>query len=142
MGDAAEKLSGSTPPNTPPGLIPWKPGQSGNPAGRPKGGIGLATYIREHTLEGRELVDFLLEVVRTGGEDFKGRDRLTAVEMLMDRAFGKVLPVNPEPSDKLKPVLDLDKFTEKELEFLESVRLGLVAISDRIRGAETQADVQ
>ena len=38
-------------------LSPWKPGQSGNPSGRPKGTRGLAGYVLESTRGGKELVD-------------------------------------------------------------------------------------
>ena len=37
-------------------LSPWKPGQSGNPSGRPKGTRDLAGYVLESTGGGRELV--------------------------------------------------------------------------------------
>ncbi len=38
-------------------LSPWKPGQSGNPSGRPKGTRDLAGYVLETTDGGKELVD-------------------------------------------------------------------------------------
>ena len=38
-------------------LTPWKPGQSGNPSGRPKGTRDLADYVLETTDSGKELVD-------------------------------------------------------------------------------------
>ncbi len=37
----------------------WKPGQSGNPSGRPRGTRDLADYVLETTDDGRELVDAL-----------------------------------------------------------------------------------
>jgi hypothetical protein len=40
-------------------LSPWKPGQSGNPSGRPKGTRDLAGYVLETTDGGKELVDAL-----------------------------------------------------------------------------------
>ena len=40
-------------------LSPWKPGQSGNPSGRPKGTRDLAGYVFESTDGGKELVDAL-----------------------------------------------------------------------------------
>ena len=45
-------------------LSPWKPGQSGNPSGRPKGTRDLAGYVLETTDGGKELVDSLLSIAR------------------------------------------------------------------------------
>jgi hypothetical protein len=42
---------------------PFKPGQSGNRSGRPKGAAGLARYLRLQTRNGKEGADFLREVV-------------------------------------------------------------------------------
>ena|GEM_PF-5483654 len=43
--------------NTDYNLAPWKPGQRGNPSGRPKGTRDLAGYVLETTNGGKELVD-------------------------------------------------------------------------------------
>ena len=45
-------------------LSPWKPGQSGNPSGRPKGTRDLAGYVLETTDGGKELVDALVSIAR------------------------------------------------------------------------------
>ena len=45
-------------------LRAWKPGQSGNPSGRPKGTRDLAGYVLETTDGGKELVDSLLSIAR------------------------------------------------------------------------------
>ena len=45
-------------------LSPWKPGQSGNPSGRPKGTRDLAGYVLESAGSGRELVNALLSIAR------------------------------------------------------------------------------
>lgn len=82
----------------------WKRGESGNPGGRPK---GLAQMVRSKTKNGKELVEFMLNVMRgmilntrtftdkEGNEHSveEGpliRDRIAAVEWLADRGFGKV----------------------------------------------------
>ena len=120
--------------SVPPGLIPWKPGcPSPNPGGRPK---GLATYIREQSLDGRELADFLLNVVRTGGRFSKMADRIKACEILLNRGFGLQPVIDGDKT--LKPILDTSKLTQEELDFIENVRLGFAALVERVRGRETQ----
>lgn len=133
MGEAAKASENRA---VPVGLIPWKPGQSGNPGGRPK---GLASYIRESTLDGRELADFLMEVMRGQTMYSKVTDRLKACEMLMDRAFGKQFAPEPGNDKNLKPILPLSKLTAEELLFLENVRAVLSAIGRRI-GEEESAE--
>lgn len=67
---------------------PWlfKPGQTGNPGGRPK---GLAELVRRETKDGAELVRFMLGVLR--GRKQPLRYRLEAAAWLADRGFGKAL---------------------------------------------------
>ena len=45
-------------------LSPWRPGQSGNPSGRPRGTRDLADYVLETTDGGKELVDALVSIAR------------------------------------------------------------------------------
>jgi len=45
-------------------LSPWKPGQSGNPSGRPRGTRDLSGYVLEVTGGGKELVDALICIAR------------------------------------------------------------------------------
>lgn len=116
MGEAAEKPSGNTRGNTG-NLIPWKPGQSGNPNGRPKDSDRLAAYIRESTKSGREIADFMMGVMRGTDKLFmKGQDRIKAAEWLADRGFGKAKEVATitEPF----PISDL---TDEELIVLQRV---------------------
>lgn len=117
----------------------WKPGDpSPNPGGRPK---GLASYIREQTLDGRELADFLMGVMRGKDKLFcKMSDRLRACELLLDRAFGKQPVI--EGDKNIKPVLNLAELTEQELQFLENVRLGLLAIHQRVGSGASEAQPQ
>lgn len=64
----------------------WKPGQSGNPMGRPPRPLDLAALAREHTVEA---VEKLVEVMR--GDDHSRA--LYAVQQLLDRGWGK--PITP-----------------------------------------------
>jgi len=84
-------------------LSPWQPGQSGNPSGRPKGTRDLAGYVLEVTGGGKELVDALICIARgvmpnvaaqessrpRKDQQVRPADQLKAIEMLLDRGFGR-----------------------------------------------------
>ncbi len=84
-------------------LSPWQPGQSGNPSGRPKGTRDLAGYVLETTDGGKELVDALVSIARgimpnvavqegsrpRKDQQVRPADQLKAIEMLLDRGFGR-----------------------------------------------------
>jgi hypothetical protein len=64
----------------------WKPGQSGNPKGRPRSPDDLPALAREHT---KEAVQRLVAIMRA---DDDGR-ALAAVQQLLDRGWGR--PITP-----------------------------------------------
>ena len=84
-------------------LSPWKPGQSGNPSGRPRGTRDLAGYVLETTDGGKELVDALVSIARgvmpnvpvqegsgpRKDQQVRPADQLKGIEMLLDRGFGR-----------------------------------------------------
>ena len=84
-------------------LSPWKPGQSGNPSGRPKGTRDLAGYVLETTDGGKEMVDALVSITRgvmpnvavqegsrpRKDQQVRPADQLKTIEMLLDRGFGR-----------------------------------------------------
>jgi hypothetical protein len=69
--------------------MPFVPGQSGNPAGRPRGFKGVARLIAEATGDGAELVQWALDTWRDPERSFG--ERAAAHAWLSDRFMGKPL---------------------------------------------------
>ena len=80
---AAAGNSRGTAANPIPGNRPWVKGQSGNPAGRPR---GIAATVRDAT-DPTSLVGILLEVAQDSRA--KPSERIAAVRELLDRGYGK-----------------------------------------------------
>ena len=84
-------------------LSPWKPEQRATRQASPRGTRDLARYVVETTDGGKELVDALVFFARgfmpnvpvqEGSRSSKGQqarpsDRFRAIEMLLDRGFGR-----------------------------------------------------
>src|SRR5574343_1223339 len=62
--------------------MPWQPGQSGNPAGRPKENAIAKHLARAHT---EKAVKVLAEIL--DGDDL--RAKVAAAQALLDRGWGK-----------------------------------------------------
>ncbi len=111
-------------------LSPWRPGQSGNPSGRPRGTRDLAGYVLETTDAGRELIDSLLCIARgvmpnvpaqegsrpRKDQQVRPADQLKAIEMLLDRGFGR----SPQQLDIAHSVSDrpLEHLSDETLRLL------------------------
>ena len=92
----------------------FKPGQSGNPAGKPKGAAGLAKFIREQTNNGEDVVRFFLDLFK--GEEVEDQHltlvqlnkridrRVEAAKWLVDRGFGQAAQIIIEDNDMLADV--------------------------------------
>ena len=111
-------------------LSPWQPGQSRNPSGRPKGTRDLAGYVLETTDGGKELVDALVSIARgtmpnvatqegsrtRKNQQVRPADQLKAIEMLLDRGFGR----SPQQLDIAHSVTDrpLEHLSDETLRLL------------------------
>jgi len=63
----------------------WKPGQSGNPTGRPKD--PFRELIKKHTNDGKKLVEIALDLLDSNDDDIKFK----ALSWLADRGWGKAI---------------------------------------------------
>lgn len=73
------------------GLTPFKPGQSGNPGGRPK---GLGAKAREYG-------DRCIQVLAEALDSADVKTRIAAARELLDRGYGKPLTMTAEVSNRL-----------------------------------------
>lgn len=76
----------------------FKPGQSGNPSGRPKGIAARARALIGN--DPGELLEVFLSIARDPSE--KAADRRAAAEALLDRAYGKAPTFTPVDGDPLE----------------------------------------
>lgn len=120
----------------------WKPGESGNRSGRPKGqrdaAKAIARRIQADTRDGAELVDFALAILRHnptnaaectavhGLAEVTLRDKRWAMDWLTDRGFGKpIQPLDLVDEPEAVAPLDLSNVSDEDLAVLERVLRGL-----------------
>ena len=115
---------------------PFRKGVSENPGGRPK---GLASYVREQTLEGEELADFYLAIFRGEKIDRKKpglRRRMEAGTWLSDRGFGKAVQQSEIKVDQHKPDHRLSTYSLEQLDAL------LDALDNRVPTLEIDGEAR
>jgi hypothetical protein len=96
----------------------WKPGQSGNPGGKGGAYYEMQRLAREFTPEAAR---YLIAIAADKGEDT--RNRIVAMSMLLDRAWGKPKEYDPN-SEKPTAALDVGRLTADQRQQLrELVRL-------------------
>src|SRR4030095_15783796 len=90
----------------------WRPGQSGNPNGRPLTVSTLSRYVHQETERGIEIVRLYLQVMR--GEKIHWRnsrrarlpslsERLMAAAWLADRGWGKAREIVAIEDESMAP---------------------------------------
>ena len=62
----------------------FKPGQSGNPGGRPKKGETIVDAFRDNP-KGMDVINNLIEVASTFGSDHQHKDATAAVKLVVER---------------------------------------------------------
>ncbi len=91
------------------------PGQSGNPGGRPKTLARVQNLAREYTETSIKVLGEIME-----DEDERGATRIAAIQVLLDRGWGKPLQRVDVSDDKFEnwTKAELEAFiVEKEAEF-------------------------
>lgn len=92
----------------------FRPGQSGNPGGRP---AGLAELVRSRTQDGAKMVELMVAILN--GESIAGkkprlRDRMDAAAWLADRGFGKAVQTLEHAGEIAQPVRVALKWSDGE----------------------------
>lgn len=83
--------------------MPFAPGSSGNPRGRPKLGLSLAEYIRKvGGKDGRAYVDVLHRIATAKPGRYETSDQIRAATELLNRGWGRPIETadlgdGPEP---------------------------------------------
>ena len=114
----------------------FKKGQSGNPAGRPRGMRRFAKEIMRATANGSELWQIALQIARN--QEARDHDRLEAVKFLKESSLGKApltIEIEGHTTHSLR-VIDPGSATDAELDVLETLLLRQASVID-VTPAET-----
>ncbi len=120
--------------------VRFKPGQTGNPGGRPKT-KGFPERIRQATRDGEELIEVALQVLRD--TELSASTRLKALEWLGDRMLGKapqLVAVEQVDPEKRLSFEHMPLEERLELERLMTRALEGPAVVDASDGVTVEAD--
>lgn len=108
----------------------WKPGQSGNPKGRPPEGYTIAELARAITRDGQIPIAFLADVCLGKVPGAKVTDRVLAANSLLDRAWGRPIQAvaHGGPDGGAIPVALLGISEMSDAELVELIRRGMRSV--------------
>lgn len=114
----------------------WRPGQSGNPKGRPRKGNALTEAVRE-SAEPHELVAIALELARNGESE---STRLQALAWLRDSGYTRPAERHEVAAVAADDDSDLDGLTVEQLRELHEAEVAherhRLAITGRVLDVE------
>ena len=104
---------------------PWRKGESGNPSGKPiKHSKDLARKILFSTQNGEMLVKRLVALAQGEIEGARPSDQIRAIELLMERAFGKATQVIEVEGEVVHRAIN--DFSDTELRSLVDLRRRII----------------
>jgi len=104
---------------------PWRKGESGNPAGTPvKRSKDLAKKILFSTQNGEMLVRRLVALAQGEIDGSRPSDQIRAIELLMERAFGKTAQVIEVEGEVVHRAIN--DFSDEELRALVDLRTRII----------------
>jgi len=104
----------------------WKPGQSGNPGGKGGAYYEMMRLARHFTPQATQ---YLIDIASDLGEET--RNRLVAMSMLLDRAWGKPKEFDPN-AEKPATAIDVSRLTADQRQKLREL-LQLTSATDQVR---------
>ena len=124
MGDTGK----TAPPNWRP---PWRKGESGNPNGTPvKRSKDLAQKILFSTQNGEMLGRRLVALAQGEIDGSRPSDQIRAIELLMERAFGKTAQVIEVEGEVVHRAIN--DFSDEELRALVDLRTRIIDGTSRV----------
>ena len=107
----------------------WRPGESGNPGGRPKVAAEIRDLAREY---GAKAIERLVALMHSKNESVAVR----AVEAILDRAYGRSMQAMEltEKTSPQEPPCDFSKLTDEEWRTLLHARETMRPLLVKARG--------